>query len=217
MSYYFIIITWIGWHASECDTTTSFQLFSEHQPPYIIAVLPRYVEIRTFEPRLLVQSVELQRPRFISSAGWASPVWFCHLSITLFVLWINHCKGSLWLFVCCHLGIQHYCIWGKESCSSYCNTAGIYLQARSLNGGLFWRLPLVPMLKILTIISCIICCFHQISWFSWLWYWCQYLLTKKNTFVSTISLSCFPLLSFTGQILCMSPATTLCGAWCPFQ
>lgn len=42
----------------------------EHQPPYIIAVLPRYVEIRTLEPRLLVQSVELQRPRFITSAGW---------------------------------------------------------------------------------------------------------------------------------------------------
>ncbi|KAJ3613000.1 hypothetical protein NHX12_019257 [Muraenolepis orangiensis] len=38
-------------------------------PPYIIAVLPRYVEIRTFEPRLLVQSVELQRPRYITSAG----------------------------------------------------------------------------------------------------------------------------------------------------
>ncbi|GCC35802.1 hypothetical protein chiPu_0014290 [Chiloscyllium punctatum] len=37
--------------------------------PYIIAVLPRYVEIRTFEPRLLVQSVELQRPRFITSGG----------------------------------------------------------------------------------------------------------------------------------------------------
>ncbi|KTG46582.1 hypothetical protein cypCar_00004401 [Cyprinus carpio] len=41
----------------------------EHQPPYIIAVLPRYVEIRTLEPRLLVQSIELQRPRFITSAG----------------------------------------------------------------------------------------------------------------------------------------------------
>ncbi|KAG7274676.1 hypothetical protein CRUP_004600 [Coryphaenoides rupestris] len=40
-----------------------------HQPPYIIAVLPRCVEIRTFDPRLLVQSVELQRPRFITSAG----------------------------------------------------------------------------------------------------------------------------------------------------
>ncbi|MEE6525037.1 hypothetical protein FKM82_024816, partial [Ascaphus truei] len=41
----------------------------EHQPPYIIAVLPKYVEVRTFEPRLLVQSIELQRPRFITSAG----------------------------------------------------------------------------------------------------------------------------------------------------
>ncbi|KAK7810232.1 hypothetical protein U0070_010396 [Myodes glareolus] len=42
---------------------------TEHQPPYIVAVLPRYVEIRTLEPRLLVQSIELQRPRFITSGG----------------------------------------------------------------------------------------------------------------------------------------------------
>uniref|UniRef100_A0A3Q3KFK3 VPS39 subunit of HOPS complex n=1 Tax=Mastacembelus armatus TaxID=205130 RepID=A0A3Q3KFK3_9TELE len=48
---------------------TDIPIAMEHQPPYIIAVLPRYVEIRTFEPRLLVQSVELQRPRFIISAG----------------------------------------------------------------------------------------------------------------------------------------------------
>lgn len=42
---------------------------AEHQPPYIIAVLCRCVEIRTFEPRMLVQCVELQRPKFITSAG----------------------------------------------------------------------------------------------------------------------------------------------------
>ncbi|KAJ8401124.1 hypothetical protein AAFF_G00387060 [Aldrovandia affinis] len=48
---------------------TDIPIAMEHQPPYIIAVLPRYVEIRTFEPRLLVQSVELQRPRFVTSAG----------------------------------------------------------------------------------------------------------------------------------------------------
>lgn len=48
---------------------TDIPVAMEHQPPYIIAVLPRYVEIRTVEPRLLVQSVELQRPRFITSAG----------------------------------------------------------------------------------------------------------------------------------------------------
>uniref|UniRef100_A0A1A8Q1X9 Vacuolar protein sorting 39 homolog n=1 Tax=Nothobranchius rachovii TaxID=451742 RepID=A0A1A8Q1X9_9TELE len=48
---------------------TDIPIAMEHQPPYIIAVLPRYVEIRTIEPRLLVQSVELQRPRFITSAG----------------------------------------------------------------------------------------------------------------------------------------------------
>ncbi|XP_040189096.1 vam6/Vps39-like protein [Rana temporaria] len=48
---------------------TDIPMAMEYQPPYIIAVLPRYVEVRTFEPRLLVQSIELQRPRFISSAG----------------------------------------------------------------------------------------------------------------------------------------------------
>lgn len=48
---------------------TDIPMAMEHQPPYIVAVLPRYVEIRTFEPRLLVQSIELQRPRFITSGG----------------------------------------------------------------------------------------------------------------------------------------------------
>ncbi|KAG9466579.1 hypothetical protein GDO78_016380, partial [Eleutherodactylus coqui] len=48
---------------------TDIPMAMEHQPPYIIAVLPRYVEVRTFEPRLLVQSIELQRPRFITSGG----------------------------------------------------------------------------------------------------------------------------------------------------
>ncbi|XP_029454494.1 vam6/Vps39-like protein [Rhinatrema bivittatum] len=48
---------------------TDIPMAMEHQPPYIIAVLPRYVEIRTFEPRLLVQNIELQRPRFVTSGG----------------------------------------------------------------------------------------------------------------------------------------------------
>ncbi|KAM6204134.1 vam6/Vps39-like protein isoform 3-T3 [Sarcoramphus papa] len=48
---------------------TDIPIAMEHEPPYIIAVLPRYVEIRTFKPRLLVQSIELQRPRFITSGG----------------------------------------------------------------------------------------------------------------------------------------------------
>ncbi|EDL27991.1 vacuolar protein sorting 39 (yeast), isoform CRA_c, partial [Mus musculus] len=48
---------------------TDIPVAMEHQPPYIVAVLPRYVEIRTLEPRLLVQSIELQRPRFITSGG----------------------------------------------------------------------------------------------------------------------------------------------------
>ncbi|XP_030415425.1 vam6/Vps39-like protein isoform X5 [Gopherus evgoodei] len=53
---------------------TDIPIAMEHQPPYIIAVLPRYVEIRTFEPRLLVQSIELQRPRFITSGGYSTNI-----------------------------------------------------------------------------------------------------------------------------------------------
>ena len=37
----------------------------EHNPPYVIAILPKYVEIRTIEPNLLIQSIELQKPKFI--------------------------------------------------------------------------------------------------------------------------------------------------------
>ncbi|XP_063296277.1 vam6/Vps39-like protein [Pelobates fuscus] len=48
---------------------TDIPLDMNYQPPYVIGVLPRYVEIRTIDPRLLVQSIELQRPRIITSGG----------------------------------------------------------------------------------------------------------------------------------------------------
>uniref|UniRef100_A0A8C4R8C4 VPS39 subunit of HOPS complex n=1 Tax=Eptatretus burgeri TaxID=7764 RepID=A0A8C4R8C4_EPTBU len=48
---------------------TDVPISLEHQHPYIIAVLPRYLEIRTIEPMLLVQSIDLQKPRFITSGG----------------------------------------------------------------------------------------------------------------------------------------------------
>nr|XP_024003235.1 LOW QUALITY PROTEIN: vam6/Vps39-like protein [Salvelinus alpinus] len=48
---------------------TDIPIAMVHRPPYVLSCLPRYVEIRTFEPRLLIQIVELQRPRFITSAG----------------------------------------------------------------------------------------------------------------------------------------------------
>ncbi|XP_039248093.2 vam6/Vps39-like protein [Styela clava] len=38
----------------------------ETQAPYILAVLPSYVEIRTLEPRLQIQNFELPKPRFIT-------------------------------------------------------------------------------------------------------------------------------------------------------
>ena len=36
-----------------------------HDAPYIIAVLPKCVEIRTIEPRLLIQNIELIKPRLV--------------------------------------------------------------------------------------------------------------------------------------------------------
>lgn len=34
--------------------------------PYVIGLLPRYVEIRTISPRALIQSIELSKPRYIT-------------------------------------------------------------------------------------------------------------------------------------------------------
>lgn len=41
----------------------------EHDQPYVIAVMPKYVEIRTVEPRLLVQSIEIKDPKYITSGS----------------------------------------------------------------------------------------------------------------------------------------------------
>ncbi|XP_048578453.1 vam6/Vps39-like protein [Nematostella vectensis] len=38
----------------------------EYVEPYVIGVLPRYIEMRTISPRALIQSIELQKPRFIA-------------------------------------------------------------------------------------------------------------------------------------------------------
>ncbi|XP_078593471.1 vam6/Vps39-like protein isoform X1 [Branchiostoma floridae x Branchiostoma japonicum] len=51
-------------------TWSDIPVVLDHEPPYIIAVLPRHIEVRTVEPRLLVQTMELpSRPRFICSGS----------------------------------------------------------------------------------------------------------------------------------------------------
>ncbi|XP_077997895.1 vam6/Vps39-like protein [Glandiceps talaboti] len=50
-------------------TWNDIPIVIEYDAPYMIAVLPKYVEIRTIEPRLLVQSIDLQKPRFITSGS----------------------------------------------------------------------------------------------------------------------------------------------------
>ncbi|PIK36830.1 putative vam6/Vps39-like protein isoform X1 [Apostichopus japonicus] len=41
----------------------------EHDQPYVIAVMPKYIEIRTVDPRLLVQSIEIKDPKYITSGS----------------------------------------------------------------------------------------------------------------------------------------------------
>lgn len=171
----------MSWPASQNDTIAYFfRIFPEHQPPYIIAVLPRYVEIRTFEPRLLVQSVELQRPRFITSAGWDSPpVWFYHLNITqcLFFNWVfcgpvivEGVYGYLCLLI----------IWTFSTTGCEVTKAAVVTPSKK-----------TPIFFII--------CFQLLLFMIMT----QFLLRQKNTFISTISMSFFPLLSVTGLISCM--------------
>lgn len=44
------------------DTPTAL----DYVEPYVIGLLPRYVEIRTISPRALIQSIELSKPRYIT-------------------------------------------------------------------------------------------------------------------------------------------------------
>lgn len=44
------------------DTPTAL----DYVEPYVIGILPRYVEIRTISPRVLIQSIELSKPRYIT-------------------------------------------------------------------------------------------------------------------------------------------------------
>ncbi|XP_059173340.1 vam6/Vps39-like protein [Physella acuta] len=37
----------------------------EHIPPYLIAILPKYVEVRTIEPKLMIQNISLPKARLI--------------------------------------------------------------------------------------------------------------------------------------------------------
>ena len=42
-----------------------FLFVSESNPPYVIAVLPKYVEVRTVEPRLMIQNIPLAKAHTI--------------------------------------------------------------------------------------------------------------------------------------------------------
>lgn len=46
-------------------TWTDIPIQIENHPPYLIALLPKHVEIRTISPRLLIQNIDLQKARYI--------------------------------------------------------------------------------------------------------------------------------------------------------
>nr|CAB3267641.1 vam6/Vps39-like protein [Phallusia mammillata] len=50
----------------------------DSQPPYLIGILPKYIEVRTVEPRHLIQSIDLHKPRF--STAWRH--WLFIASVT---------------------------------------------------------------------------------------------------------------------------------------
>ncbi|XP_033733768.1 LOW QUALITY PROTEIN: vam6/Vps39-like protein [Pecten maximus] len=44
---------------------TDIPIQIENHPPYLIALLPKHVEVRTISPRLLIQNIDLQKARYI--------------------------------------------------------------------------------------------------------------------------------------------------------
>lgn len=50
-------------HKTKLTCDIVFAYFVDSQPPYLIGVLPKYVEVRTVEPRHLIQTIDLQKPR----------------------------------------------------------------------------------------------------------------------------------------------------------
>lgn len=61
-----------------CDISFVF-VCAEHDQPYVIAVMPKYIEIRTVDPRLLVQNIEIKDPKYITSGR--SECYLCRISL----------------------------------------------------------------------------------------------------------------------------------------
>ena len=40
-------------------------IFTVHETPYLLAILPKVIEVRTIEPHLMIQSINLQNARCI--------------------------------------------------------------------------------------------------------------------------------------------------------
>lgn len=47
-------------------TFSETPLQMEHDPPYFVAILPKFIEVRTNQPRLHIQNIELPKPKFIT-------------------------------------------------------------------------------------------------------------------------------------------------------
>ena len=47
------------------DINVQLFFFIENNPPYVIGILPKFIEVRTIETKLLIQQIELSNAKYI--------------------------------------------------------------------------------------------------------------------------------------------------------
>lgn len=47
------------------DINVQLLFFIENNPPYVIGILPKFIEVRTIETKLLIQQIELSNAKYI--------------------------------------------------------------------------------------------------------------------------------------------------------
>ncbi|XP_014671052.1 PREDICTED: vam6/Vps39-like protein [Priapulus caudatus] len=71
-----IFLDWEGNATQKFALTWSdMPIALEYNAPYLVGVLPRYVEIRTVESRSLIQSIELSKPRYVTTCHKANSIY----------------------------------------------------------------------------------------------------------------------------------------------
>ena len=62
---YNIYILFCHWHLYTNRYQCPVGFFIESNPPYVIGILPKFIEVRTIETKLLIQQIELSNAKYI--------------------------------------------------------------------------------------------------------------------------------------------------------